>query len=80
MTKQTKNNAKNDFMEMTEQSWTWARLTSEEKLRFCKSLDWAKVSGNYEQRWQQLQSIYYVFLEALMYEPIGWREPITNKQ
>lgn len=82
MTKQTidKETAKNEFMEMIEKSWTWARLTSAEKLRFCQVMDGAKISGSFDQRWRQLQSIYDAFLIALDYNPIGWREPTTNKQ
>jgi len=33
-----------------------------------------RLTGNYNQRWEQLQSVYRAFLFALDYKAIGWRE------
>lgn len=62
-------------------SWTYARLTEQEKAKF-KELIFsprvkAGVKGTLSQRWNILDAIYYSFLMALDYKPIGWREEDT---
>ena len=70
----TKETAKADFIEMIGHSWTWARLTEEEKKRFSSTIYSSKVKGTYSQRWELLNSFYRFFLEGCGYKPFGWRE------
>ena len=74
MTK-NKENAKADYINNNIlNSWTYARLTEEEKKRALEAVDAATLCGNYKQRFEQIHNIYYSFLLALNYSPIGWRE------
>lgn len=73
MTK-TKENAISDFMDMISHSWTWNRLTEDEKKRFSNILYSIEVKGTYPQRWEALNNYYGFFLEGIGYKPIGWRE------
>lgn len=59
-------------------TWTYARLTKEEKERlkevfFCKQTEDC-IKGRFEQKWRTLGAIYHSFLMALDYNPINWRE------
>lgn len=73
-----KENALNDFMNMIRQSWTWARLTDEERGKFidythgCRGS--AVIRGTYKQRWDAMNALYGMFLEGLGYRWSGWRE------
>lgn len=70
--------AVNQFIDMIQASWTWKRLTMDEKKRFMKLLDLAierrETQGTYEQRFSTLHLMYDAFLQGCQYEPIGWRE------
>ena len=81
-----KNLAKQDYLEMIKQSWTWAKLTEKEKEQFkgllehpCSSV---VIRGNYEQRWEACEALYHTYLEGLGYsnDPLEWREaqPIVS--
>ena len=67
-----------DFMEMTCNSWTYQRMTEEEKtlcekaLRSAASLD---IKGSYSQRYGALNGVYYAFLLGIGYTGALWREP-----
>ena len=68
----------NEYTDMISQSWTWARLTKEEKDKFT---DWVyaqrfveTINGTRKQRWNILNNYYCMFLEGVGYQPIGWRE------
>lgn len=67
-----------DFLEMIKKSWTYEKLTEEEKGKInCILLDSRtseNIKGNYNQRWKALNALYYAFLIALDYTPTGWRE------
>lgn len=67
-----------DFLEMIKKSWTYEKLTKEEKGKInCILLDSRtseNIKGNYNQRWKALNALYYAFLIALDYTPTGWRE------
>ena len=65
-----------DYCNMIFKSWTWERLTKEEKDRFLGFIyDFKKeIKGTYNQRWNQLHLLYHSFLIGLNYKPIGWRE------
>ena len=76
----TKENALYLFDDMIKKSWTYERLTKEEKeswyytLNDVRTLDVLK--GTFNQRWSILQAIYGAFLNALGYdkEPMNWRD------
>ena len=73
-----KENALENFVKMTEQSWTYEKMTQEEKSRLVEVFYGGTVEnslkGTYKQRWKILQAVYYGFLMGLDYKPIGWRE------
>ncbi len=73
-----KNLAKQEYLEMIKQSWTWARLTENEKETFSSLLEHpcsaVVIRGNYDQRWEACEALYHTYLEGLGYKPIGWRE------
>lgn len=67
-------NIKEDCLKFIENSWTWEKLTKEEKQRFFLVVKKTKIFGTYEQRKEILQSIYWAFLNGLDYSPLCWRE------
>lgn len=73
-----KETAKQDYIEMIKQSWTWDRLTEKERNQFLELLEHpctrVVVKGNYEQRWEACEALYHTFLEGLGYDPLEWRE------
>lgn len=73
-----KENVLNDYYKMIINSWTWERLTEDEKTRFTNLLASARIKealkGTYRARWNILNALYESFLIALEYKPIGWRE------
>lgn len=79
---QIKENATGKFYENIKKSWTYERLTTEEKNRFEKVIFSTQIQnclkGTYKQRYEILNSIYHSFLMALDYTPIGWRENTEN--
>lgn len=73
MKKQT--NVINDYMEIViKKSWTWGKLTDDEKKRFLAMNVFDRIKGNDAARIEWLNTIYSAFLVALEYKPIGWRE------
>lgn len=76
MTK-TKENAAQDFLEMIKKSWTWERLTKEEKDQFMKAWEtvtiaWtgngeSAVKGTYKHRWRICNAMYHMFLAGVGY-------------
>jgi hypothetical protein len=70
-----KENAYFDFVEMIKKSWTYGRLTDQERERLFEALSRAHIFGTWVQRWEILNDVYFAFLTALGYKPIGWREP-----
>lgn len=79
----TKEQAKQDYLDMIKQSWTWAKLTQQEKDKFLELLEHpcsaVVIKGSYEQRWQACEAIYHTFLEGLGYTPLDWRETTPTK-
>lgn len=75
---QSKENAIPMFLEMIKESWTYARLTEEERQRFLDTVEWAYgqgyIKGDFQTRYGIMQCIYDAFLAALDYKPTGWRE------
>ena len=78
MTKQNKENAVNDFVEMIERSWTFDRLTEDERERWVASVKFAvnagAIVGTYVTRWAILQAMYNCFLQGVGYTSSLWRE------
>lgn len=66
-----------DFDIMIRNSWTYARMTEEERKNWEKVLystpTKEALKGAYFQRWHILQAIYSSFLQALNYTPT-WRD------
>ncbi|MGN1326910.1 MAG: hypothetical protein ACI4VQ_02335 [Clostridia bacterium] len=73
-----KEKVKEKFWEMIKNSWTYSKLTKNEKTKFETILFSEQtencMKGTYTQKWRILQAIYHSFLIALDYKPIGWRE------
>lgn len=64
-----------DYIErVIKKSWTWEKLTDDEKKRFLAMKVFDRIKGNDAVRIEWLNSIYSAFLDALEYKPIGWRE------
>lgn len=68
------NAVENYFQNVIKKSWTWAKLTEEERKRFIDMNVFEKIKGTDKQRVEWLNTIYTAFLSALGYKPIGWRE------
>lgn len=67
-----------DFLEMTRHSWTYQRMTEEEKSRCEKALRNAAlldIVGSYSHRYGALNGVYYAFLLGIGYTGALWREP-----
>ena len=81
--KKEKENAFIDFMQSIKQSWTYQKLTDEEKERLNKLLKHNRIienaRGNYYQRFQYLDAIYYSFLIGIGYNGLYWRDE-KNKE
>lgn len=75
--KQDKERAYDDFIAMIKNSWTWERLTVDERNRFTSTMETRlrDIKGSYLQRRNAYSACYAMFLDGLGYEPIGWREP-----
>lgn len=73
-----KENALNNFINMIKNSWTYAKLTKEEKEKFFETMQHIEtrniLKGTYKQRWEILNTIYYGFLVGVGYSPINWRD------
>jgi len=77
-----KENAFIEFVDMIAKSWTYNRLTADERNHVIDSLYDAKLSGTYNQRFEQLHNIYQACLYMLNYKEQNrnnnWREPVNN--
>lgn len=75
MRRQNTSTAVPDYIEtVIKKSWTWARLTEEERQRFLSMEVFDEIKGNDRTRIEWLHTIYNAYLTALGYKPIGWRE------
>lgn len=72
--KKYSNVVKNYFQNVIKKSWSWEKLTAEERQRFIDMSVFDKIKGNDQTRIEWLITIYQAFLSALDYKPIGWRE------
>lgn len=69
-----------DFVGMIEKSWTYDKLTKEEREQFYLTFNSERIrealKGTYIQRWNILQAIYYAFLAGIGYDGCTWREEL----
>lgn len=72
-----KDDAVKNYYDLISKSWTWEKLTKEEQKRFSNLLNDGRITktikGNYQQRWEVLESLYYSYLIALNYSWDKWR-------
>ena len=75
-----KENAVNDFITMIKRSWTWERLTPQERHVYLDRMDFldrtGKIKGRYEDRWAQAQELYTMFIDGAGAHEDHWREGI----
>ena len=71
---------KDYFQNVIKKSWTWSRLTKEEQKRFADMDVFERIKGNDKTRIEWLCTIYESYIEALGYNPIGWRETEEEKE
>lgn len=64
----------NYFQNVIKKSWTWERLTEEERKRFIDMDVFDKIKGCDKTRIEWVHTIYASYITALGYKPIGWRE------
>ena len=72
--KKYSNVMENYFQNVIKKSWSWEKLTAEERQRFIDMDVFDRIKGNDQIRIEWLNTIYQSFLSALDYTPIGWRE------
>ena len=76
----SKENAIRDYLGVIAQSWTWGKLTKEERECFeefvlCHTMVENAAKGTYKQRWDVLGAIYYSFLLGCGYRnQTDWRD------
>ena len=72
-----KENIIQDFQKMIYKSWTYNKMTPQEKHQWAEVLDHLQITntlkGTYNQRWEILQACYHSFLLALNYN-WNWRK------
>ena len=73
-----KENAQADWTDMIVKSWTWEKLTREERNKFGDELSKETtkkiISGTYRQRCEILNALYSMFLEGCGYNGGNWRD------
>ena len=74
MNDETKNAVYNYFNTVIVNSWTWERLTDDEKERFKTCIDFSRIGGSQQQRVKVLNMVYSAFLHGVGYETTAWRE------
>lgn len=74
-----KEHATHYFMRMVYNSWTYDRMTENERGRLESAIDFADrqgmVKGAFDTRWKVLHAIYNAFLEGIGCNSPTWREP-----
>lgn len=68
------------FQNVIKKSWTWDRLTEEERRRFINMDVFDRIKGNDKTRIEWLNTIYNAFLSALGYKSVGWRETEDDEE
>lgn len=66
-----------DFIDMIEKSWTYNKMTSDEKKRLNDVFNDIRISKilkyNNKHKWDVLQAIYSSFLQGIGYDNFNWR-------
>ena len=75
----TKENALEIYVDMMKKSWSYERLTENEKSRLLDAIRRTRLFGTFRQRWETLQAVNFGFLLGVGYKPIGWRENENGK-
>lgn len=68
------------FQRVIKKSWTWERLTDEERKRFIYMTVFDEIKGNDRMRTEWLRTIYSAFLVGVGYTDFGWRETEEEKE
>lgn len=71
-----KEEAKAVYIENIKHSWTFERMTPQEKER-CIDLfacEYEGIVGSFKQRWRIYNAMYHCFLVGLGYDGFNWRE------
>lgn len=67
-----------EYKNMIKNAWTFQRLTEDERTRFLNLLSHPCTTNalkySHNHKWDILNAMYHAYLEALEYQPIGWRE------
>lgn len=67
-----------NFKVMIEKSWTYGKMTKEERDNWERVLNDIRtitcLKGNYDTRWNILQAIYMSYLIGIGYNNFNWRE------
>jgi len=72
---------KNKYIKIIQDSWTYEKLSGIERKTIIQQISRAKLyANNGKNICEELNTIYYTYLLALEYEPIGWRETPKEKQ
>lgn len=72
--KKYSNAVENYFKNVIKKSWSWEKLTDDERQRFIDMDVFDKIKGNDNTRIEWLNTVYQSFLAALKFTSIGWRE------
>lgn len=62
------------FQNVIKKSWTWNRLTKEERQRFIENIDIENIKGADKTRIEWFNSLYYAYLIGLGYNSVNWIE------
>lgn len=73
------NVVENYFQNVIKKSWTWKRLTEEERQKFVNMDVFERIRGDEQTKIEWLCTIYHSYIEALGYKPIGWIETAEEK-
>jgi hypothetical protein len=68
-----KEQAREHFIDVILHSWTYLRLTENERSKFWDVLP-QNLKGTYLQRYETCNNVYGAYLQGLGYKPIGWRD------
>lgn len=74
--KRNKEEAFDHYMKVIKYSWTYQKLTWQERNRLMTELSKYRdrLKGDFYQRVDQMAAMYSMFLEGVGYEHTGWRE------
>lgn len=76
--KKQSNVVENYFQNVIKKSWSWEKLSNEERQQFIDINVFDKIKGNDQTRIEWLNTIYQSFQAALDFKPIGWREEVKD--